>query len=131
MTRRGQRSRDIPLLQWVVSGIGAALLLGMVVFLALHAVRGTDTGPDITVDVEQIVRVTGGYRVEVRVRNRGDGAAQDVVVQGRLGGGEAAEESEVTVDFVPAGSERMAGLLFSADPSAGSLDVRAAGYVKP
>ena len=41
------------------------------------------------------------------------------------------ETAETTLDYVPANSSGEGALIFSADPAAGDLSVRAAGYADP
>ena len=41
------------------------------------------------------------------------------------------EISAITMDYVPSGSQRKAGLIFSKDPRQFDLQIRAKGYVQP
>lgn len=130
MAHRKRDSDDISPLQWAASAVGALLLVAVVGFLLAEA-AGEDTGPAVTVDVQEIVRTAGGYRVDVRVRNDGGQAAAAVVVRGELVADTMRETSDFTLDYVPAHSEREGGLFFTADPRAGRLAVKAVGFVRP
>jgi uncharacterized protein (TIGR02588 family) len=55
-----------------------------------------------------------------------------LLVEGVLkDGAEIIETSEVTIDYVPAGSQRQAGLFFIRDPQQYELQLSAKGYEQP
>jgi uncharacterized protein (TIGR02588 family) len=75
---------------------------------------------------------THGHLVSLKIANSGNATAASLGVEGVLTrGGVAVERSVITVDYVAAGSERGAALLFSNDPRQGELSVRAKGYIDP
>ena len=87
---------------------------------------------DIRIRVDEILPSADGYLVSVKIENSGDATAAALNVEGVLmRGGTQVESSLVTVDYVAAGSERDAALLFSNDPRQGELTVRAKGYIEP
>ena len=71
-----------------------------------------------------------GYVVDVVASNTGGETAAQVVIEGELIGG-SPEWREATIDYLPAGSERRAGLVFGADPRTHGLKLRAKGFVEP
>ncbi len=76
--------------------------------------------------------VSGGYLVEVRLRNVGDATAAKLKVRGLLmNGQQAVEDSEATFDYLPRRSEREGGLFFTNNPQDYQLVIRAEGYEKP
>jgi uncharacterized protein (TIGR02588 family) len=58
--------------------------------------------------------------------------AAGLMVEGVLKEGTATvETSAITMDYVPSGSQRRAGLIFSRDPRKFELQIRAKGYEQP
>ncbi len=118
-------------LEWVVAGLSALVVLGAAGFLVREAF-GPSSPPRITIEADSVVRAGQGYLVEFRVRNGGRTTAAGLVVEGKLDGGTGpAETGEVTIDYVPAGGTRSAGLFFTRDPREGRLEIRPKGYDRP
>lgn len=121
-----------PWLEWTASGIG--LILALATFGAI-AWQGWTAGqdlPEVTVAVDTVTPVEGGFRVVVRARNVSGAAAAQVVIEGALTGGEGDPEvSRILFDYVPGHSDREGGLFFTRDPRSNRFKVRAAGYVRP
>jgi uncharacterized protein (TIGR02588 family) len=66
------------------------------------------------------------------VINRGSSVAAGLVIEGVLSDNSSAvETSTITIDYVPSGSQRQAGLYFTRDPRTLRLQVRPKGYVDP
>jgi uncharacterized protein (TIGR02588 family) len=121
-----------PLTEWGAAAVGLVLLLGSIGVSVSRAVQGSPTPPDIVVTVTAVSPVASGYRVEFTAENKGGSAGAGVVVEGRLTGASPADQvSHVTLDYLPAGSTREAGLFFRSDPRSGTLALRATGYEKP
>jgi uncharacterized protein (TIGR02588 family) len=118
--------------EWIVAGVSAALVLGVIGFLIQDGVRHPSTPPDVTVQVDSITPAGPGYLVLFRAVNRSRSTAADVVIQGALqtDSGEV-ESSETTIDYVPGGGEQRAGLYFIRDPRRLELRLRAQGYREP
>jgi uncharacterized protein (TIGR02588 family) len=130
--RRAGAPGDIPRAEWVVAGIGLAIVLAVLVFVLYEAVAGDSSPPDIAVSVESVRAVQDGYVLELRIRNRGGTTAAAVPIEGVLRDRSGSEErAEATIDYVPARSSVTAGLFFRNDPRAGELRVRALGYRRP
>lgn len=122
---------EIPLAEWIASGIGLLLVAGTVGYMGYAALTKEDRPPDIQVQVLSVQPQSQGYLAQFRATNHGDQAAHDVHIIGVQGQGDEAEESDATLDFLPAGSEKTGGLFFTQQPTLERLSVRAAGYQGP
>ncbi len=118
--------------QWAV-GIGSTLLvLALLGFVLYLAVEGTSRPPVIQVRVERVLEAPGGYVVEVGVYNEGGSTAAALVIEGTLKQDTVTvERSSATISYVPADTEREAGLFFTRDPRRYELEVRPVGYDRP
>ena len=125
----GQRPAISPA-EWIAVGISAAIVVGAVVTLLLHAPRDR-TPPDLVVTVDHVDPVTAGFLVRFTVENKGGTTAAHVVVRGESRGSAEGEDPEAVFDYVPDGSQRRGGLLFKTDPRRGALTLRAVGYREP
>jgi uncharacterized protein (TIGR02588 family) len=135
--RQGERpdsagARSIPLLEWLVGGLGALLLVGTIGFLVWHGLGRDDTPPDVRLTVDRIEQLQNGYLVRFRAGNQGGSTAAQLVIEGELAGPEGPiETSEATLDYLPPRSDREGGLFFAHDPRGLDLRLRAEGYAKP
>ena len=121
-----------PLLEWIVGGLGAVLVGGAFAFLVYHALARDRTPPEIRVFAEQVLDLPNGYLVQFRAFNQGGSAAAELTIEGELEGPDGdTEVSEAVLDYLPPRSGREGGLVFSRDPQAGQLSLRAKGYAKP
>jgi len=113
--------------------LGALIALGLLGFIGREALTGTNEGPAIlAVRAERIIPAQGGFVAEVAVRNLSDSTAAAVQIEGVLmQGGAVVETSRATIDYVPGRGSQQAGLLFTRDPAAHRLEVRATGYQEP
>ena len=124
--------QPVPLLEWVVGGLGAALDGCAIAFLVYHAVARGQTPPDISVMATRVLDLENGYLVQFRALNQGGSAAAELTIEGELTGAEGELElSEVVLDYLPPRSGREGGLVFAQDPRAGRLTLRAKSYAKP
>ena len=122
----------VPWLEWVAADVGLLLVLGIFGVIGWQAFNGATVPPAITVKVENVAPVEGGYRVLFRVRNTGGEAAAQVGIEGKVStAGADVETSQVVLDYVPGHSARQGGLFFTRDPRAGTLAVRATGFTVP
>jgi uncharacterized protein (TIGR02588 family) len=122
----------IPWLEWLASGIGFLLVLGVFGVIGWQAFGDATSPPEISVETTGVAAATGGYRVTFKARNDGGAAAAQVRIEGTLSGGSrSAETSSVVLDYIPGHSAREGGLFFSQDPRAGDLAVRASGFANP
>jgi uncharacterized protein (TIGR02588 family) len=128
----GEAVSELPWLEWVASGTGLILAIGLFGLLAWEAISDTGAAPVVTVKVESVSAVEGGYRVMFRARNATQAAAAQVEIEGILSGaGNEKETSRALFDYVPGRSEREGGLFFTRDPASGSLVLRAVGFARP
>lgn len=116
--------------EWIAVGISAAIVIGAVVTLLLHAGRDR-TPPDLVVTVDRVDPVTAGFLVRFTVENKGGTTAAHVVVRGESRGTAGGEDPEAVFDYVPDGSRRRGGLMFKTDPRHGALTLRAVAYREP
>ena len=122
----------IPLLEWIVGGLGAVMVSGAIAFLVYHALTRDRTPPDVSVVAERVFVLRDRYLVQFRAFNQGGSAAAELTIEGELIGPDGGTEtSEAVLDYVPARSGRGGGLWFSGDPRAGQLTLRANGYADP
>jgi len=129
---RARAEQQVPWLEWVASGIGLLLVLGIFSVIGWQVFSGATTPPAITVEVETVAPVEGGHRVLFRARNAAGGAAAQVEIEGKLSAaGIDPETSRVVLDYIPGHSERRGGLFFTRDPRAGAVSVRATGFAEP
>jgi uncharacterized protein (TIGR02588 family) len=129
--RKSQRNAP-PLLEWISGGIGLAIALGTLGFLASRAMSHSGAPPALSAHIDRIVQVADGYTVTVTVRNASRATAATVQVEGTLtDGAREARRSLVTIDYVPGNSARRAGLLFDLPPTEENLTVRVIGYTDP
>lgn len=129
----GQKERREPhVLEWVVGGVSALLVLAMMGFILYRALTAASEEPDLHVVAQEIGPADEGFRVGFVAFNRGSGTAAGVTVEGRIeDGGATIETHRVTIDYVPAQSERHGGLFFSHDPRRYRLRIEATGYADP
>jgi uncharacterized protein (TIGR02588 family) len=126
------REQATPLLEWIVGGLGAVLVVGAIAFLVWHSLARDRTPPDIRLVAERVVDLSNGYLVQFRAFNEGRSTAAGVTIEGELTAPDGAvETSEVVLDYLPPRSDREGGLLFESDPRAGELRLRATGHAKP
>ena len=122
----------VPALEWACAGVGLLLVAGTIGFMGYRAVAGDDGPADPVAWAEEVRPLRGGFRVGVRARNEGGSAAAEVEIEGELRrGGEVVERSGTRLDYLAAGSEREAGLVFERDPRGLELRVRAKGFREP
>jgi uncharacterized protein (TIGR02588 family) len=133
MIERNEAGRtEIPVLEWLLGGMGALMVAGAVGFLAWSGSVQGDTHPDIRVEVERVLEQRNGWLVLVRAFNEGGSAAAEVTVGGEFTTPDGAvETAELRLDFLPSRSDRQGGLFFTRDPRGHYLKVRALGYAEP
>ena len=123
--------QQIPISEWIIGALGALLTIAAIAYLVHEGWRGDQRPPEIAVSVDAIEPIRSGFRVRLNARNDGGEAAARVRIVGRLTSGGEEETAETELDYVPAHSERGAGLFFRGDPRAGQFELRATGYEEP
>jgi uncharacterized protein (TIGR02588 family) len=123
---------QVPWLEWLASGVGLFLVLSVFGVIGWQVFNDATTPPAITVEVENVAPVQGGYRVLFRARNNAGEAAAQVEIEGTLSAtGTEPETSQVVLDYIPGHSARQGGLFFTHDPRSGALAIHATGFAKP
>lgn len=123
-----ERQRKTPAIEWILAAFSAALIALTVAYLAWDTLSGPRGQPHLALETVAVEPVADGYLLRFRAHNDGRVAASSVQISGRLASG---EESGVTLDYVPHGSSREGGLMFSTDPLAGGVKLRVEGYARP
>lgn len=119
------------LLEWTVFGMSTALVLAVLAFLTLAAVRLKDGPAVMSAEAGTPVARNGGLRIPVTVKNQGRSVAANVEVRVTMGTGEAKREAGFTVDFVPRGGSRAGAVSFKGSEAAGDLECEVVGYEEP
>lgn len=112
-------------LEWIVAACSVAVIAAVLGVLGLHALKGRDSPPDLSVRPLEVHRTASGWTLDVEVANAGDRTASSVSVEGQAGD----ETSTLSLDYVPGEGRREATLLFAADPH--GADLRVTGWVEP
>jgi uncharacterized protein (TIGR02588 family) len=124
--------QQVPWLEWLASAIGLLVVFGIFGVIGWQAFNGAAMPPVITVEIESVTPVEGGYRVLFRAHNTAGEAAAQVEIEGKVAAaGEDEETSKAILDYVPGHSARQGGLFFTRNPHSGSLAVRAIGFATP
>lgn len=119
-------------LEWAAALLGLAVVVAALVVLVRQAVIGGDGPPVIATEVTAVEAAGAGYRVDVRVVNRGERTAAALKVEGTIEGpGGDPETSDTIIDYLPAHSTQPVSLLFSRDPRRAHLAVRAVSFTNP
>lgn len=130
--RGGRESGGTTPVEWVVAGLSALLVAGIIAFLVYDATQNPDAPPDIQVSVDSIVGQGSGWVVMFRARNVGGATAASVPVTGTLTGPDGEIQSvTATIDFIPVDGTRRGGLFFTHDPKRFRLELQAEGYDVP
>ena len=126
------RPREIPPLEWLMTGIGALLVAGTIGYLVTQALQRETTPPDVRLVAEPARELQGGWLVRFRALNQGGEPAAELLIEGELSGPDGSvETAEATLDYLAPGSRRGGGLFFSHDPRRFELALRAKGYAEP
>jgi uncharacterized protein (TIGR02588 family) len=129
---RSKRQAAPPVWERVVAFLGLLLVLASLGYLLYQGIWGNRSPPDIVIAQETIASSGKDYLVQFRARNLGGETAAEVKITGTLSrNGQEIEKSEVTIDYVAAGSERRGGLFFSNDPRDGQFALSVSGYRLP
>lgn len=121
-----------PLSQWIAATLASLLVLAILGYTLREGLTRPGRPPVLHVETDSIVTTAAGHLVLFTVRNEGGTTAAAVQVRGRIAGDAGrAEEAAATIDFVPIGAGRSAGLQFESDPEGLPLDLRVVGFSHP
>ena len=116
----------------VLAALGLIFVIASFGLMLREALTAGKRVAQLSIAVDEILPSAHGYLVSLVIENRGNATAAAVVVRGTLRrDGKDVETSELTVDYVPAGSRRDIALFFTNNPRQGNLGVRPLGYVEP
>lgn len=123
---------QIPLVEWIVGGIGLLIVVLALSVLLYEVVAGDKSPPDVKLTVQTIEPLRNGFLVKVRAENEGGKPAASVTVKAELvEDAQVAEESETQLDYLPPHSSRDAGVFFTRDPRQSKVRLKALGYQEP
>lgn len=135
MTRRkpsGPLSRAGSPPELAAAAVGALIVCGAIGSLLHEAITTDGSAPMIVLEVDSVLARGDGFLVEFSATNRGETTAASLRIEGELLADTAAiERSETSLDFVPAGATRHAGLFFVHDPRLFRVRLRPRGYDRP
>lgn len=119
-------------LEWTALAVSVVALVAVVGFLVVDGIadQGRPPQPQVTLHEGKAYRVEGGWMLPATVTNGGDSAAEAVVVRGTATVAGAEEESEVTLDYLPAGTDVEVTFGFTDEPD-GDVSVRIVGFRLP
>jgi uncharacterized protein (TIGR02588 family) len=117
--------------EWAIVALSAGAVAGIVGFLLLDA--ATDAGgppaPVVRLHPERAYEIPAGWMLPATAANKGDRSAQALLLVASATVDGEAEEAEVSVDYLPGGSQVQVTFGFSAEPE-GEIDVRVSGFVR-
>ncbi|MGQ0609154.1 MAG: hypothetical protein ACT4OQ_11920 [Chloroflexota bacterium] len=119
-------------LEWVVLGTSVAAVVGLVGFLVVDGIsdEGTPPMPVIELQTDAAYDVPAGWVLPAVVTNDGDEAAEALILRATATVEGAEEASEVTIDFLPPGTEIELSFGFSGQPG-GAVTVSIVGFRLP
>lgn len=118
--------------EWMIAAAGGAVVLAAAAIMLYEAATSTPSPPELEMLVDSVVTSEHGWVVEFRARNHGSETAAELVVEGELSADTGTvETSTMTFRYVPGRATRRGGLVFTHDPSAYDLEIRATGYDRP
>lgn len=137
MTARGRSGSakpraEISVWEWLTAALGLVLVLGAVALMLVDGVANGSRPPDVAVRALRTQRAANGWLVEIEAANRGTETAAELEISGELSrGGRVLESASATLDYLPGGARRRAGLYFKEDPRTGELELRPVGFREP
>jgi uncharacterized protein (TIGR02588 family) len=119
-------------LEWTVLGVSVVVLVAVVGFLVVDGLvdEGRPPEPVVTLRPQEAYDGEHGWYLPATVANRGDSAAEAVLLRAVASVGDDVEEAEVTIDYLPSGTEVEVTFTFSAEPD-GDVTVRPLGFRLP
>lgn len=117
-------------LEWCVFTVGGVLVLATIGYLTYEVVTATDRPPILEVQLGAAEPRGDEFAARVTVFNRGDEAAEAVLVEVQLKDREGvAERAELEIQMVPGGATREGFVIFQSDPtSAAAIEARAVSF---
>ena len=119
-------------IEWVALLLSGVLVLSVVGFLVVDGLRdeGQPPEPVVVLRPYEAYATDHGWILPATVSNSGDTAAEALVLRATVTIDGAEEESELTVDYLPAGTEVEVSFGFSGQPD-GEVSVQTVGFRLP
>lgn len=116
--------------EWVVLVISVVAVIGIVGFLALHGLsdRGRPPEPVVKLHRHEAYVAPTGWFLPATASNNGDQSAEAVTLLATATVDGVEEEAEVTIDYLPSGTQVKVTFGFSAEPE-GEIEVRVTGFM--
>lgn len=116
--------------EWIVLMVSVVAVAGIIGFLIVDGVtdEGRPPAPVVEVHVNRAYVAPAGWLLPATASNDGDQSAQAVRLLATATVNGETEESEVSIDYLPAGTEVDVTFGFSAEPE-GEILVRVTGFV--
>ena len=119
-------------IEWATGMVSALVVVATIAWVAYQAWTHDDMQPELSIAITERRQTEGGYRVAFDIANKATATAAAVTVRGEiLDDGNIIEDADITFDYVPAESKSSGAILFSQDPGAREVRVRAVGYIDP
>jgi uncharacterized protein (TIGR02588 family) len=117
--------------EWVIVALSAAAVAGVIGFLVLDVAMDSEgpPAPVVRLHPERAYEIPNGWMLPATAVNKGDRSAQALLLVASATVDGETEEAEVTVDYLPGGSQAQVTFGFSAEPE-GEIDVRVSGFVR-
>ncbi len=118
--------------EWLALAISVAAILGVVGFLVVDGITDADRPPQSRVELQpdKAYGTSTGWIVPATVTNDGDVPAVALVLRATASIEGSEEESEVTIDYLPPGTDVEVSFGFSAEPD-GEVTVTTVGFRLP
>lgn len=130
--RSSKSGAATPFLEWVIGGIGVALLVSCVAYLIYDGLTNGEKPGAITASVIDIADVGERHVVTFKIENGGSQTLSNLHISARLLEGDREIESARTIiDYLPGSSTQEGGFYFEHDPRTLTVEIRAEGYQKP
>lgn len=119
-------------LEWLSLAVGVVAVVAVVSVLVVEGVTGGGRPPDPVVQLhaDRAYQATHGWLVPATLTNRGDEAAEALVLIATASVDGVEERAEVTVDYAPSHTAVELTFGFSARPD-GDVEVRVVGFRLP
>ncbi len=118
-------------LEWIVLGVSIVAIVALVGILVVQGLgESRPVSPNIELRIDEGRSTGAGWIIPADASNDGDQAGVAVVFEASAEVGGEEEASEITVDFLPAGTTVEVAFAFSAEPD-GEVSVRLVGFRLP
>jgi len=116
----------------VVLSVSVVAVVGLVGFLAIDGItdEGRPPEPRVELFAEAAYELAGGWIIPATVMNDGDEAAEALALRATATVDGAEEESEISIDYLPPGSDVDVSFGFSAEPE-GEVTVETVSFRLP